>query len=213
MYSGDPLVRRSPPLRKTRHAQAPVAWVGPALYRRLGLMAGDFLRVTQQGGEAVVPVGVDERLPEDCIRLAAARPETAALGPMFGVITAERVAMRRAAHQVLDTPPVFEDPLALKVLGLSPGDVPPDDVESARESRQRRAFIAARSRYVEDELARLVARGVDQYVVLGAGLDTFACRNSDPRLRVFEVDHPATQAWKRERLASTGIMPPDIYTD
>ena len=100
----------------------------------------------------------------------------------------------------------------MKVLGLSPGDVPPDDVESARESRQRRAFIAARSRYVEDELARLVARGVDQYVVLGAGLDTFACRNSDPRLRVFEVDHPATQAWKRERLASTGIMPPASLT-
>jgi NADH-quinone oxidoreductase subunit G len=92
MYSGDPLVRRSPPLQKTRHAESPVAWVSPALYRRLGLVAGDFLRVRQQGGEAIVPVAVDERLPEDCIRLAAARLETAALGAMFGTLTAERVA-------------------------------------------------------------------------------------------------------------------------
>jgi NADH-quinone oxidoreductase subunit G len=92
MYSSDPLVRRSPPLQKTRHAQPPVAWISPALYARLKLMAGDFLRVRQDGGEALVPVGVDERLPDECIRLAAARPETAALGAMFGVVSAERVA-------------------------------------------------------------------------------------------------------------------------
>jgi len=92
MYSSDALVRRSPPLQKTRHAQAPVAWVSPALYQRLGLRAGDFLRVRQDGGEAIVPVGVDERLPDACIRLASARPETAALGPMLGSVTAERVA-------------------------------------------------------------------------------------------------------------------------
>ena len=77
--------------RKTRHAQPPVAWVSPALYQRLGLVAGDFLRVRQAGGEALVPVGVDERLPDECIRLAAARPETATLGAMFGPVTAERV--------------------------------------------------------------------------------------------------------------------------
>jgi NADH-quinone oxidoreductase subunit G len=92
IYSSDPLVRRSPPLQKTRHAQAPVAWVGPALYQRLGLVAGDFLRVTQEGGEAIVAVALDERLPDDCIRLSAARPETAALGAMFGTVTAERIA-------------------------------------------------------------------------------------------------------------------------
>jgi len=124
-------------------------------------------------------------------------------------ITAERVAMRRAAHQVLDVPPVFTDPLALKIVALSAGSVPPDDAENVRVNRQRRAFIAVRSRYVEDELARLVARGLDQYVVLGAGLDTFAYRNPYPSLRVFEVDYPATQAWKRERLAASGISVPE----
>jgi NADH-quinone oxidoreductase subunit G len=92
MYSTDPLVRRSPPLQKTRHAQPPVAWVSSMLYQRLGLMPGDFLRVRQASGEAVVPVGVDDRLPDDCIRLAAGRRETAALGAMFGPVTAERVA-------------------------------------------------------------------------------------------------------------------------
>ena len=92
MYSTDPLVRRSPPLQKTRHGEPPIAWVSPAAYRRLGLMQGDFLRVRQASGEAVVPVGVDERLPDECIRLASARPETAALGAMFGGVSAERVA-------------------------------------------------------------------------------------------------------------------------
>jgi NADH-quinone oxidoreductase subunit G len=92
MYSADPLVRRSVPLQKTRHAEPPVAFVNPALYQRLGLMSGDALLVRQDGGEALVPVAVDDRLPDGCVRLAAARPETAALGPMFGPISAERVA-------------------------------------------------------------------------------------------------------------------------
>ena len=66
-----------------------------------------------------------------------------------------------------------------------------------------RAFMAARSRYAEDQLAVAIARGATQYVILGAGLDTFAYRNPYPRpqLRVFEVDYPATQEWKRQRLA------------
>jgi len=92
IYSADPLVRRSLPLQKTPRAQPPVAWVNPALYQRLGLMHGDLLRVTQEGGETVVPVAVDARLPEGCVRLAAARPETAALGPMLGTIAVARVA-------------------------------------------------------------------------------------------------------------------------
>jgi NADH-quinone oxidoreductase subunit G len=97
IYSSDALVRRSPPLQKTRDGEPPVAWISPVLYQRLGLMAGDFVRVRQDGGEAVLPVAVDERLPHGCIRLAAARPETAELGAMFGSITAERVA---AQHKV-----------------------------------------------------------------------------------------------------------------
>ena len=113
--------------------------------------------------------------------------------------------MLRAAHQVLDVPPVFHDPLALKILGLSAADVLPEEGETAGINRHRRLFIAARSRFVEDELAP----GFAQYVLLGAGLDTFAYRNPYPDLRVFEVDHPATQAWKRERLALGGIAVPE----
>jgi methyltransferase (TIGR00027 family) len=80
---------------------------------------------------------------------------------------------------------------------------------SHKVGRDLRAFVAARSRYVEDRLAEAVARGVRQYVVLGAGLDTFAYRNPFAGLRVFEVDFPATQAWKRELLGEAGIDLPD----
>jgi methyltransferase (TIGR00027 family) len=75
-----------------------------------------------------------------------------------------------------------------------------------------RAFLVMRSRYAEDQLALAVARGVTQYVVLGAGLDTFAYRNPHRRLRVFEVDHPSTQAWKRGRLKEQGIDIPRSVT-
>src|SRR5205085_1676970 len=71
-----------------------------------------------------------------------------------------------------------------------------------------RAYMAVRSRFAEEELARAVAAGVRQYVVLGAGLDTFAYRNPWPDLKVYEVDHPATQAWKHERLAQGDIAVP-----
>lgn len=71
-----------------------------------------------------------------------------------------------------------------------------------------RAFLVARSRYAEDNLQRAVAEGVRQYVLLGAGLDTFAYRNNHAGLRAFEVDHPATQAWKRELLARSQIAIP-----
>jgi NADH-quinone oxidoreductase subunit G len=92
IYSSDPLVRRSPPLQKTRDAEPPAAFVSPVLYERLGLRAGDFLRVRSEAAEIIVPVALDSRLPHGCIRLAAARLETARLGAMFGTVTAERVA-------------------------------------------------------------------------------------------------------------------------
>jgi methyltransferase (TIGR00027 family) len=130
-------------------------------------------------------------------------------------LTADRVAERRAAHQVRDRPLVFEDPLALRIIRP----------EVARELRERplahesslvapylRAFFAMRSRFAEDALGDAVARGVRQYVVLGAGFDTFAYRNPYPDMRVFEVDHPATQATKRERLASGEIAIPSSLT-
>jgi len=130
--------------------------------------------------------------------------------------TALRVAMHRAAHQLLDNPKVFDDPLALAIIG--PKAVAQLDSVQARYgeqvARSLRAFLAVRSRYAEDELAAAIGRGVKQYVILGAGLDTFAYRNPYPEsvLRVFEVDHPATQDWKRGRLAATGISVPRSLT-
>lgn len=76
----------------------------------------------------------------------------------------------------------------------------------------RRLFFAARARFAEDAVAAAVTAGVRQVVILGADLDTFAYRNTCPDLRVFEVDHPATRAWKRERLASAGIDRPETLT-
>jgi len=124
--------------------------------------------------------------------------------------TAQRAAERRAAHQFVDHPPVFVDPLAIRIIGPEAAALPHSPVvSSSRTPRLLRAFLAARSRFAEDELARAVARGVRQYVLLGAGLDTFAYRNPHPDLRVFEVDHPATQAWKRARLDAARIPIPE----
>jgi len=129
--------------------------------------------------------------------------------------TALRVAMRRAAHQLYDAKPlVFDDPIAVAILGPHAAEIertPGRDPEHKPRpfSVGLRAFIVARSRYAEDLLAQAVARGVTQYVVLGAGLDTFAHRNPWPQLRVFEVDHPATQAWKRDLICSSKLPVPE----
>jgi methyltransferase (TIGR00027 family) len=121
------------------------------------------------------------------------------------------VAIRRAAHQRFDHPVVFQDPLAERIIG----DTGRASL-SARPgiwSQPLRAFVVARGRFAEDELALAYARGVRQYVVLGAGLDTFAYRNPfSPSLRVFEIDHPATQAWKRHLLTTAAIAIPDSVT-
>lgn len=119
--------------------------------------------------------------------------------------------MRRAAHQLLDRPLVFEDPFALKIIGPDAATATEAKADS-RVSASFRAFMALRSRYSEDELAAAVERGVRQYVVLGAGLDTFAWRNPWPDLHVFEVDFPATQHWKRQRLANVGMGEPPSLT-
>lgn len=130
--------------------------------------------------------------------------------------TAYRVALRRAAHQILDDPKVFDDPLAMAIMG-GEGETRRRSGEGksrGRIARSMRAYMAMRSRYAEDRLAEAVARGAGQYVVLGAGLDTFAYRNPYPadRLHVFEVDHPATQGWKRGRLAKGEIAIPETMT-
>jgi methyltransferase (TIGR00027 family) len=124
--------------------------------------------------------------------------------------------MRRAAHQLVDSPLVFDDPLAVRIVGGEPTEeqrAAMKESESGRAARALRAFMAARSRYAEDSLAEAVRRGVAQYVLLGAGLDTFAYRNPyGDGVRVFEVDHPATQAWKRSSLATAGIAVPPSLT-
>jgi methyltransferase (TIGR00027 family) len=120
--------------------------------------------------------------------------------------TARGAAAYRAIHQTLEGGVIFSDPFASMIL---------DDETRARlgetaadpSLRPMRLFIAARSRFSEDTLAAGVAGGVRQVVVLGAGLDTFSLRNpyADLGVRVFEVDYPATQQWKRERLNQAGL--------
>ena len=125
--------------------------------------------------------------------------------------TAERVAERRAVHQLLDHPIVFRDPLAFEVLQPEVAArirAAPRDYDRSPIATPLRAFLAVRSRFAEDSLRTAIERGVSQYGIIGAGFDTFACRNPYPDIRVFEIDHPATQAEKKQRLAAARIELP-----
>ncbi|PXY18894.1 class I SAM-dependent methyltransferase [Prauserella muralis] len=125
--------------------------------------------------------------------------------------TAVRVALWRAMHVEVDAPPhVFDDQIGLRLAAPEENwrqrpDMDPD------ATRKFRAAIVARARFVEDLVVEQAARGIDQYVILGAGLDTFAQRRPEiaSRLRVFEIEQPGTQAWKRRRLAELGYPLPD----
>ncbi len=121
--------------------------------------------------------------------------------------TAWGAAVHRAVHPLLDHPVLFDDPLALPILGVDRDEV----LASAPPRSRLRMFIAFRHRLAEQALAAAYDRGTRQCVVLGAGLDTIAYRNPHADLRVLEVDHPATQAWKRERLAEAGIAEAATY--
>jgi methyltransferase (TIGR00027 family) len=130
--------------------------------------------------------------------------------------TAMTAAAARAAHLLFDAEPrIFADTLAAALLG--------DEAENfLRYHREHgdhpllagtRAQAACRSRFTEDQLERAAARGIAQYVILGAGLDSFACRSGlAARLRVFEVDHPASQEHKRAMLAAAGLPEPPTLT-
>jgi methyltransferase (TIGR00027 family) len=133
--------------------------------------------------------------------------------------TALTTAYARAYHQIADQPRILTDPLAARLLGVTAEEL----TELGRPAENRpgsggishrpyRLFFAARARFAEDRVAAAAATGVRQVVILGAGLDTFAYRNPHPDLRVFEVDHPATQAWKHQRLAASGIDQPGSLT-
>ncbi len=128
-------------------------------------------------------------------------------------LTALSAARHRAAHQVLDRAAIFVDPLAVPVAGFASPSEAAASARTDRMSTAMRWFISARSRFAEDVVAEAVASGVRQVIVLGAGLDTLAYRRPlPPQVRVFEVDHPDTQAWKRERLAAIGVPEPDHVT-
>ena len=123
-------------------------------------------------------------------------------------VTALGAAGHRAAHQVLERGFVFADPLALPILGQD-ADRAIALAKERPERRPLRLFIAMRSRFAEDSAAHAIANGVRQILVLGAGLDTFAYRlERTDDLRVFELDHPATQAEKRRRLTEAQIAEP-----
>ena len=123
--------------------------------------------------------------------------------------TALMIARQRAAHQMLDQGSILHDPFAMRIVGE-------DEKEVLRFANAHplaslgRLFTAARSRIAEDALSEAVERGTRQIVILGAGLDTFALRNSHgaQEIRIYEVDHPATQAWKRQRLDEAEITAP-----
>jgi methyltransferase (TIGR00027 family) len=139
--------------------------------------------------------------------------------------TAWAAALHRAAHQVLEHGRIFPDPLALRILGTEAATLN-REAEDRPSRRRMRIFIAARHRFAEDALAAWLDQradqgaikcGVRQVVVLGAGLDTWAYRNSfatvlADRVHVFEVDHPATQAWKRQLLSDAAIPIPNSLT-
>ncbi|GAA1461787.1 class I SAM-dependent methyltransferase [Williamsia maris] len=132
--------------------------------------------------------------------------------------TALATAFARAYHQIVDSPRILTDPYAARILGVTPaelsamGERSDDDPGGGAMRRPRRLFFAARARVAEDRVAAAWELGVRQVVVLGAGMDTFALRNPYAGLRVFEVDHPATQAWKRRRLAEADMVVPETVT-
>jgi methyltransferase (TIGR00027 family) len=127
--------------------------------------------------------------------------------------TARGAAAYRAIHQTVDSGTIFNDPFAARILD-DETRATLDATAADLSFRPMRLFIAARSRFSEDSLAASIARGVRQVVVLGAGLDTFSLRNpyAGQGVRVFEVDHPATQGWKRERLREADIAVPASLT-
>ncbi|MDD5037224.1 MAG: class I SAM-dependent methyltransferase [Methylococcaceae bacterium] len=121
--------------------------------------------------------------------------------------TAVRVALWRAMHVQVDPPPhVFEDEIGLRLAAPDDGWRRRPDMGVKATSRAR-ASIVARARFIEDLVVEQAGHGVSQYVILGAGLDTFAQRRPEiaSRLRVFEVDPPGPQDWKRQRLIELGF--------
>jgi methyltransferase (TIGR00027 family) len=125
--------------------------------------------------------------------------------------TAVRVALWRALHVQVDPPPhILEDEIGLQLAAPDADWRRRPDMDEQATARIR-ASIVARARFIEDLVAEQASRGVDQYVLLGAGLDTFAQRQPEiaSALTIFEVEQPMPQAWKRQRLIELGYGVPD----
>lgn len=121
--------------------------------------------------------------------------------------TAVRVALWRAMHAQVDAPPhVLVDELGLRLADPDESWRQRPDMHPAG-TRGYRASIVGRARFIEDLAEEQAGKGVAQYVILGAGLDTFAQRRPDlaPKLRIFEIDKPETQRWKQRRLTELGF--------
>src|SRR5437016_5373980 len=125
--------------------------------------------------------------------------------------TAVRVALWRAMHMQVDSPPhVLEDEIGLRLAAPDDGWRRRPDMDP-HATRLFRASIVARARYIEDLVVEQAGQGVGQYVLLGAGLDTFAQRRTEiaSRITVFEVDQPGPQSWKRQRLVDLAFGVPE----
>jgi methyltransferase (TIGR00027 family) len=124
--------------------------------------------------------------------------------------TAILAAIHRAAHFLIDDPPkILADSFARALAGFASDNdfLATVDSYAFPDFTAHRALFALRNRYTEDQLAAAAASGTAQYVILGAGLDSFAYRRPDALrgLKIFEIDHPSSQAWKRARLAELGV--------
>lgn len=125
--------------------------------------------------------------------------------------TALGAAAYRAIHQMHEGGAIFRDPFAERILD-DQTRASLDELAANPSLRGMRLFIVSRSRFSEEALAACVARSTRQVVVLGAGLDTFSLRNPFAQVRVFEIDFPATQAWKRQQLSAAGLAAPETLT-
>lgn len=121
-------------------------------------------------------------------------------------------AIRRGQHQLFDSPLILNDPVVLELVpeAKQPGILPEMGDPSEPFPTLLRALMAMRSRFAEDRLAEAAARGIGQYVIVGAGLDTFAWRQPDfaAALRIFAVDHPASMSWVQQRLSERQLGRP-----
>lgn len=135
-------------------------------------------------------------------------------------LTALVTAYIRAAHQLFDAQPlILDDPVAVSLLGADAETQIRQALERHQtpEARVLRAHVVLRSRFAEDRLAAAVLRGITQYVILGAGFDTFAFRQPQwaKKLKIIEIDHPGTQAMKRSKLSAGGFAMPEnlVFAD